>query len=112
VAGPGARRVPGVRAAIEIVAARFAKERRGEPDAHTRAKTVWHAVAVVYGGAGRERGDVHLTGINGYDFTARILAWGAARAAAGLDCNGSVGPAEAFGLTELEAGCAAAGLRR
>ena len=54
-----------------------------------------------------------MSGINGYEFTARILAWGASRAAAGeMSGVGAVGPVDAFGLEELEAGCAEAGIKR
>jgi hypothetical protein len=51
--------------------------------------------------------------VNGYDFTSRVLAWGAETAAAGgMKRSGALGPAEAFGLDELEAGCREAGLER
>ena len=65
-----------------------------------------------YDSEGRELASVHLAAGNGYEFTARILAWGASRAAAGLAAPARVGPAEAFGLCELERGCREAGLRR
>jgi hypothetical protein len=73
---------------------------------------VWQVVAIAMDSEGRELATVHLAAGNGYEFTGRILAWGASRAAAGLDCAGAVGPVEAFGLSELEAGCDEAGLRR
>ena len=57
--------------------------------------------------------EVHLSGVDGYAFTAEFLAW-AARAAAGgrVQGVGAIGPVAAFGLEELERGCAAAGLSR
>jgi hypothetical protein len=56
---------------------------------------------------------VILTGVNGYDFTARVLAWGAQRAAeGGLRGTGALGPVDGFGLDELEAGAAEAGISR
>src|SRR5215208_3659134 len=47
---------------------------------------------------------VHLTGTDGYDFTASFLAWAAQRAAGGNRPKvvGAVGPVEAFGLDALE----------
>jgi short subunit dehydrogenase-like uncharacterized protein len=112
VVGAGARRVPGFEAAIAALVRRFAQGSTGGPDARTRARTVWWVVAVAYDSEGRELAHVHLAAGNGYEFTGRMLAWGASRAAAGLDCVGAVGPAEAFGLAALESGCAEAGLHR
>ena len=57
--------------------------------------------------------ETRLPGINGYDLTARFLAWGAQTAArGGLQRTGALGPVDGFGLDALEAGCAEAGLAR
>ncbi len=56
---------------------------------------------------------VHLSGAEGYEFTAAILAWGAEQLATGRDRRvGALGPVEAFGIDGLEAGCEEAGVRR
>jgi len=56
---------------------------------------------------------VHLTGGDPYSFTAPMLAWAAGKAAAdGVQPAGALGPAEAFGLSNLESGCADAGFQR
>ena len=110
--GAGVRRIPGFDAAVAAVGRRLPQGSTGGPDAQTRAKTVWRIVAVAHDGEGHELSVVHLAAGNGYEFTGRILAWGASRAATGLDCAGAVGPAEAFGLAALERGCAEAGLHR
>ena len=56
---------------------------------------------------------MELRGGNGYEFTGRILAWGASRALAeGMRASGAIGPVEAFGLDLLEDGCAEAGIAR
>jgi hypothetical protein len=111
--GAGAGRVPGVRALVQALAGRFAKGSTDGPDAKTRAQTGSHIVAITYDATGAELTEVHVSGINGYEFTARILAWGASRAAAGeMSGVGAVGPVDAFGLEELEAGCAEAGIKR
>jgi short subunit dehydrogenase-like uncharacterized protein len=112
VVGAGARRVPGFDRAVAAAASRFAQGSTGGPDAQTRARTVWRVVAIAFDSEGRELAAVHLVAGNGYEFTGGILAWGASRAAAGLDCGGAVGPVEAFGLSALEAGCREAGLHR
>lgn len=105
-------RVPGVKAGLETLANRFVSGSTGGPDEEARAGTGSAIVAIAYAGE-RELARVEARGVNGYDFTARILAWGGARAAAaGLHAVGAVGPAEAFGLDVLEAGCAEAGLKR
>ena len=69
-------------------------------------------VAIAYAG-GHELASVELRGGNGYEFTGRILAWGASRALAeGMRASGAIGPVEAFGLDPLEEGCAEAGIAR
>ena len=112
-AGAGARHIPGFDAGVGALARRLLQESTGGPDAQTRAKTVWRMVAVAYNGKGRELGDVHVAGGNGYEFTARILAWGASRAAAGPRlARAPWGRPRPSVSAELEAGCAAAGLHR
>ena len=64
-------------------------------------------------GSGRELATVHLTGGDPYSFTAPILAWAAGRVAAGgVQPAGALGPAEAFGASDLETACASAGFHR
>ena len=59
----------------------------------------------------RALSEVHLSGVNGYTYTRDMLAWAAARAAAGdIHGTGALGPVEAFGLRELETGSAEAGI--
>ena len=54
-----------------------------------------------------------LEGPNGYTLTGAFLAWGASRAREqGLNGTGALGPVDAFGLDDLAAGCAEAGLVR
>jgi hypothetical protein len=111
--GAATMKVPGARAATSALTSRLVKGSTGGPDAEARAKSTSHVVGVAYDAAGTQLSEVHIAGINGYDFTGRILAWGAAVAAAdGLRGTGALGPVEAFGLDELEAGCAEAGLAR
>lgn len=105
--------VPGVRAALQGLAARAVKGSTGGPDATARAKSGSLVIAEALDAAGAVLAQVRLEGVNGYDFTAGILAWGADRAAAGaVHGTGALGPVGAFGLDALEAGAAEAGIKR
>ena len=53
--------------------------------------------------------EVHLAGVDGYEFTASFLAWAAQQPVSG---TGALGPVEAYGLERLEAGARLAGLER
>ena len=102
---------PGAGWAVENVARRFVKGSTGGPDAQERAGSGSHVVAIAYDAGGAELAEVHLTGVNGYTFTGRMLAWAAHRAAeGGLRGTGALGPVEAFGLQELTEGCRWAGI--
>jgi short subunit dehydrogenase-like uncharacterized protein len=103
--------LPGASSVLKAVGQRFVKGSTGGPDADARSSSGSHIVAIAYDSAGRELEEVHLTGVNGYTFTGRILAWGAQQAAAGaLTGTGALGPVDAFGLAPLTEGCRWAGL--
>lgn len=104
--------LPGVDAAFKAVMKALPKPAPGSgPDAETRAKTGSHVVAVASDTNGEMLAEVHVAGVNGYTFTAEILAWGAMQAQQhGIDGKGALGPVEAFGLQALQDGCASAGL--
>jgi short subunit dehydrogenase-like uncharacterized protein len=106
-------RVPRLRSATRSAVGRFLKGSTGGPDAEARSRSRSSIVAVAYDTAGHQLSEVRLAGVNVYDFTAGMLAWGAERAAAGgLQDTGALGPVEGFGLDALEAGAAEAGLAR
>jgi short subunit dehydrogenase-like uncharacterized protein len=103
--------LPGASTVLKAVGGRFVKGSTGGPDAQARSQSGSHVVAIAYDSAGRELAEVHLTGIDGYTFTGRSLAWAAQRAAeGGLQGSGALGPVEAFGLVALTDGCRWAGL--
>src|SRR2546421_1267483 len=103
--------VPGVKTGMQALSSQFVKGSTGGPDEAKRAKSGSHIVAVACGDGGRRLGEGRGSGVNGYDFTARVLAWGAERAAAtGMNDAGALGPVEAFGVDELEAGCRESGI--
>jgi short subunit dehydrogenase-like uncharacterized protein len=111
--GAAVARVPGARGGIRALAGHLVKGSTGGPNAQTRQRSGSHVVAIAYDSAGRQLAEATVAGANSYTFTGAILAWGASRALAGqLDRRGALGPVEAFGLAELEAGCAEAGIVR
>ena len=96
---------------MKAVGERLVKGSSGGPDGQTRAKFGSHVVAIAYDAGGRELCEVHVSGVDGYTFTGRILAWGAEQASTGgLQGTGALGPVEAFGLVALADGCRWAGL--
>jgi short subunit dehydrogenase-like uncharacterized protein len=104
-------KVPGAEEFWSGALRKLAKGSTGGPDAEARAQSGSHIVAIAYDDAGRELAQVDISGVNGYTFTGRMLAWAADRAASGgLQGVGALGPVEAFGLDELRAGAAEAGL--
>lgn len=111
--GDVAFRVPGARRAFGALSARLLKGSTGGPGAKERARASSAIVGEAYGPDGELLASVQLAGVDGYTFTAAVLAWGAERAAAGgLRGVGALGPVDGFGLDELEDGCAQAGIAR
>ncbi len=106
-------KVPGVRGALGAVTGRLVSGSTGGPDAAARARSRSTIVAVASAAGGAPLATVRLEGVNPYDFTGESLAWGAMRALdGGLRGTGAMGPVDAFGLDELEAGMAGAGISR
>jgi short subunit dehydrogenase-like uncharacterized protein len=104
-------KVPGVEKLWSAAGERFVQGSSGGPDAAARAKTGSRIVAIAYDSAGRPLSEARLEGIDGYTFTGRMLAWAAERAASGgLKGTGALGPVDGFGLEELVAGAAEAGI--
>jgi short subunit dehydrogenase-like uncharacterized protein len=109
LAGP-LERLPGVRKALDAQVRRIQGTRAQPGDAQAIRSEV---VAVAGDASGTELATVRLAGGDPYSFTAPMLAWAAARAAAGgVRPPGALGPAEAFGLADLEHACASAGFYR
>jgi short subunit dehydrogenase-like uncharacterized protein len=106
-----AMKVPGVEGLWTAAGEKLVKGSTGGPDETARSRSGSHIVAIAYDDAGHELSEVHLTGVDGYTFTGRMLAWGAEQAAAGrLRGAGALGPVDGFGLEALTDGCAQAGL--
>jgi short subunit dehydrogenase-like uncharacterized protein len=106
-------RLPGARETIGALLRPLRPGSTGGPDAEARARVGSLVVAEAFDAAGARLSTVRPTGVNPYDFTAAILAWGAQTAAAGaLRGTGALGPVDGFGLEALERGCAEAGIAR
>jgi short subunit dehydrogenase-like uncharacterized protein len=104
-------KLPGVRNLWDTARSRLVKGSTGGPDEEERKRGGSHIVGIAYDAEKNALSEVHVTGVNGYTFTGRILAWGAEQAArGGLRGTGALGPVDGFGLRELERGCAEAGL--
>jgi short subunit dehydrogenase-like uncharacterized protein len=80
------------------------------PDAASRAGARTVVQAEASDAVGRPLATVRVEGPSPYDLTAELLAWGAAMAATRTVGPGAHGPVDAFGLDELERGCADIGL--
>jgi short subunit dehydrogenase-like uncharacterized protein len=105
-----AGRLPGVHRAVDALARRIQRTRTGVAASPAIRSDV---IAVARNESGRKLAAAHLTGGDPYSFTAPILAWAAARAAAdGAQPAGALGPVEAFGAGDLETACASAGFHR
>src|SRR4051794_29849303 len=108
LAGSFVTRVPGVRSALQAVGERAAGLIPDPEPGTTPGGRSWIA-AEAFSAAGDKLSEVHVAGVDGYEFTASFMAWAAQQPVAGA---GALGPVEAFGLERLEAGCRAAGLER
>jgi short subunit dehydrogenase-like uncharacterized protein len=107
-----ADKVPGVEAAMKAFLKAVPVPKPGTgPDEETRKQGGSHVVALAYDASGTLLAEARAVGVDGYTFTAEILAWGAMVAAdGGVKGSGALGPVEAYGLDALREGCASAGL--
>ncbi|HEX8745530.1 MAG TPA: saccharopine dehydrogenase NADP-binding domain-containing protein [Thermoleophilaceae bacterium] len=106
-------RVPGATAGFGALTGRLVKGSTGGPEPERRSQERSYAVAVASDASGRDLAEARVAGVNGYDFTGGMLAWAATRIAeSGVNGRGALGPVEAFGLDELEAGVREAGIER
>jgi short subunit dehydrogenase-like uncharacterized protein len=103
--------VAAIRNGVDKLGRRFVKGSTGGPDEAARSRTGSLVIAEAFNASGTLLARVELKGVNGYTFTGEMLAWAAQRALEhGVHGAGALGPVEAFGLPELEAGCAEIGL--
>jgi short subunit dehydrogenase-like uncharacterized protein len=106
-----AGRLPGAGRGAQRLATLIGGRVGEAPSAATVERASTSTVAEVRDRDGELVSRVELRGPEAYGFTAAMLAWGAMRAAGhGVRGTGALGPVQAFGLAELTAGAAAAGL--
>lgn len=106
-------RLPGAKSVAGAITDRFVKGSTGGPSAEQRTGAGSYIIGEALDGGGEILAEVHLAGADGYDFTARMLAWAASRAIeTPIEAKGAIGPVEAFGVEALEAGAAEAGIAR
>ena len=106
-------RLPGAGALAQRATEALGRRLGEAPSEATVSGASTRTVAEVRDRAGALVSSVELAGPEAYGFTAAVLAWGAARAAAhGVEGTGALGPVQAFGLDALTAGAAEAGLHR
>ena len=104
-----ATKIPGLGA--KLYSALGSEGSTGGPDAESRSRSRSLIVADARSASGELIHRVEMDGPNGYDFTARILAWASVEAARGVITEtGAVGPVAAFGLEPLRFAAENAGL--
>ena len=104
-----ATKVPGL--GPKLYAALGSEGSTGGPDAESRTRSLSLIVAESRSASGGLIHRVEMNGPNGYDFTARILAWASVAASRGaITQSGALGPVAAFGLDALRAAAEDAGL--
>lgn len=109
---PALRRLPGSGALIRRVGTLLTARVAEEPDAAALERVTSHFIGAAYDEQGTPLAEVRLVAADPYQLTARLLAWGAGRAADhGVSGPGALGPVDAFGLDVLAAGAAEIGLR-
>ncbi len=101
-------RVPLARTTMRFWGERLAGLVGGPEAGTTPGGSSWIA-AEAYDAAGRQLSEIHLTGVDPYDFTASFLAWAARHPVTG---TGALGPVQAYGLAGLERGARESGLTR
>jgi short subunit dehydrogenase-like uncharacterized protein len=102
--------LPGYKRVVDFATGKLGSAGKG-PDENERAGEGSHIIAVAYDDSGNELATAELRGVNGYTYTANMLAWGAQQAFEGrARAAGALGPVEAFGLPALIDGNREAGL--
>ena len=108
-----AGRVPGAQRVAQRLADAVGRRVAQAPSEQTVERARTFTVAEVRDSSGDLVSRVELSGPEAYGLTAALLAWGGATAAErGVHGTGALGPVQAFGLAQLTAGAAEAGLVR
>ena len=104
-------RIPGAGSAVTWLSGLVTGRAATAPSPAVLAASTSHFVAEVFDASGTLLARTRLTSPDGYAITADLLAWGAGRAAEhGVKGAGALDAVAAFGLDELTAGAAEAGI--
>ena len=106
--GEVVQRVPGARDAMRLLGEQMVGFAPGPEPGTTPGGRSW-VIAEAFSPDDDLLASATVAGVDGYEFTAGFITWAISRAVNGVGC---LGPVEAFGLDELEAGCRAAGIER
>ncbi|CAB4874364.1 MAG: KR domain-containing protein [Actinobacteria bacterium] len=106
--------IPGARSLLTGITRRLTSGPTGTgPDALQRSGGISIAVARAFDESGALVAQTRVDGPTPYDLTADLLAWAASMLATTRpDGVGALGPADAFGLEALVAGCRGVGLKQ
>ncbi|WP_219412947.1 saccharopine dehydrogenase family protein [Pseudonocardia nigra] len=108
---PWLSRVPGAGRVVGAVGGLAARRTSAAPSSSVLGAMTSHFVAEAFDATGTLLARTRLTAPEPYAITADLLAWGAGRAAEhGVRGSGALDPVAAFGLDELSAGAAEAGI--
>ena len=109
----GVQKIPGASSALNSVVGRFVKGSTGGPDEQERSKSGSRIVAIASDAGGRQLSEVRVEGVDGYTFTARMLAWSAMQAVdGGVARNGRARPGRRLRPRTVEGRCRRVGPRR
>src|SRR5262245_58687435 len=106
--GQYVNRIPLARTTMRFWGEKAASLLSGPEAGTTPGGASWIA-AEAYDESGAKLSEVHLRGIDPYDFSASFLAWAAQQRVSG---SGALGPVQAYGLEALTRGMTLAGMTR
>jgi short subunit dehydrogenase-like uncharacterized protein len=105
-------KLPGYRSLASGILSMLPASKGKGPNARQRKENISHIIAEAFDAKDQLVACTELIGVDGYTFTANIIAWAAHMACLGKVLKtGATGPLEAFGLEALREGCEHSGLQ-
>ncbi len=105
-------KIPGFNSMLKSIMTRVIQSRGEGPGSEKRLETGSHIIAIAYDSERHELAKAELIGLNGYTFTADMIAIMAENVANGqVEGTGALGPVQALGLKKLINACEEAGLK-
>ena len=104
-------KIPAVKNIMAKLVSATSKSRGVGPEENSREKSRSMVVAEAFDASGKLLSRADCEGVNGYNFTARFIAWAAHQFSTGAGRGaGALGPVETFGLDLLTTGCNESGI--